>query len=424
MEKKELLVAIALLSLIFLTATASIMHAEQTSSYVKFFVYGETGCPYCMHQISFFNTTFSQNYYFCDISSNTTTCLTNFANWIRFSGMPLSVPQTFVIYNNTNLLAIVIGDVENTTFWNLFLSSPPNQTGFPVYVATDTGEVLAGYVNANTQQQEYIIYRFILGQNVTFTTTSTLTNTTTAPANTTTSITNTTIPNSYQYSGNSFIATLVSLAASDAVNICIISVYSLLIVTIAVNKSRKRAAISGLGFALGIFTGYLALGLGLLKVISSLGTLPSTIARYILAFYGIILIIYSAYSYLTQERNCIICKENEGKNNKSFLNIKSWMNKSPALHYILGLILSISLIPCSAGPYIVFILLLSTVSGMLTKILYLLIYDIIFVAPLLILLEIIVLTLKKVNERKVAIVRELVFIIAGLLLIVLAIRPI
>lgn len=366
-------------------------------SLVTFYIMGSSQCPHCTSQLNFFAHNYPNNVYFCDIASSQA-CLNQAAAWINFSGFPDAIPQTFVLYNRTYLLGIVIGEVTNQTFWEGILSAGINQTGFPIYYGTQ----LLGYVNATPTQQKLIIDNFLFPS--TTTTTAPTTNTSSYPVQ----------------KGSSFLATLVSLAFSDAINICIITVYSLLLVSIAASKSKKSAALSGIAFSIGIFTGYLALGLGLLQLISLAGGIPVIAVKYILLIYGVFLVLYAGYSYITNSRECKICKENENAGKAGVTkNIERWVAKNPVFHFFLGVGFSILLIPCSAGPYIVFVAVLSSMQG-IAKILYLLVYDIIFVAPLLVVLEIIVLTSKKIPEQKLATARRIVLVVAGIALIILS----
>lgn len=364
---------------------------------VTFYEFGESTCPHCTALLNLFAQNFPNNTNFCDIVTNQA-CLIRFSSWINFSSFPPNVPQTFVVYNRTYILAIVLGEVDNATFWSNIGNSAPSDLQFPVYA----GEQLWGYINATAAAQQFIINTFLYPPQVTNTTTYTQTSTQ-APGG--------------SISYKSFITTLASLAITDAVNICVFSIYSLLLLTIATRKSRKKAAVSGILFTAGVFTGYMLLGLGLLKVISSFGGVPSQIIRYILIVYGAILVADSLYTYMKRKK-CQICKEERGFLGK-FFSAEKWIERSPALHYIFGLLLSIALIPCSAGPYVVFLIMLSSITG-IAKLLYLLVYVLIFVAPLLIFLEVIILAMKSVPEDKVAIVRSIITPIAGLLLIAIA----
>ncbi|MGC9115453.1 MAG: hypothetical protein ACP5HH_05565 [Fervidicoccaceae archaeon] len=381
--------------------TLSPLAATAVPKEVTFYELGESTCPHCVALLNTFAQNFPNNTYFCDIATNQA-CLVRFYSWLNFSSFPASVPQTFVIYNKTYILAIVLGEVDNATFWSNIANSAPNNVQFPIYI----GEQLWGYINATPVAQQYIINTFLYPSQQTTTTTETFTSTQTS----------TPLPGG-GISYRSFITTLASLAITDAVNICVISIYSLLLLMIATRKSRKIAAISGLLFTAGVFTGYMLLGLGLLKVISAFGGVPTQILRYILVAYGALLVASSFYTYARRKR-CKVCKDDVGFLGK-FFSAGRWVEKSPLLHFVFGLLLSIALIPCSAGPYVVFLVILSSITGV-ARILYLLVYVLIFVAPLLVFLEIVILAMKSIPEDKVAVVRSIIVPIAGILLIVVA----
>jgi len=384
------------LAFIAVSATAASIPKE-----ITFYEMGESTCPHCAALLNLFAQNFPNNTYFCDIATNQA-CLVRFYSWTNFSSFPPSVPQTFVLYNKTYILAIVVGEVDNVTFWTNIANSTPSESQFPVYV----GQQLWGYINATQVAQQYIIDTFLYPSQ------------TAAPS----PPTNTTAQTSMQVAGSaisfrSFIATLASLAVTDAVNICVISIYTLLLLTIATRKSKRMAAVSGLLFAAGVFTGYMLLGIGLLRIIAALGEIPAIIMRYILAAYGVLLLTSSIYSFVKKSR-CKVCKDDGGFLGRAF-SAEKWIERSPALHYIFGLLLSIALIPCSAGPYIVFLVMLSSIAG-IARFLYLLLYVLIFVAPLLVFLEVVILAMKSIPQHKVATVRNIIVPIAGLLLILVA----
>jgi len=392
-----LLLSIAIVQLVALSITS--LAAVSVPKEVTFYEFGESTCPHCTALLNLFANNFPNNTLFCDIATSQS-CLNRFSNWLGFSSFPGSVPQTFVIYNKTYILGIVIGEVDNATFWANIALSQPNEARFPVYA----GDQLWGYVNGSVVAQQYIINTFLY-PSANNTNTSTITQPST---------------NQTQSGGGmsykSFITSLASLAITDAVNICVISIYTLLLASIATRSSKRRAALSGLLFTLGVFSGYMILGLGLLKLIAALGGLPTLIIRYLLAVYGVILIVSSVYSYV-KSKTCKTCKE-EGILGKLF-SAGKWIEKSPPLHYLFGLAISIALIPCSAGPYLVFLVMLSSITG-IAKMLYLLVYVLIFVAPLLIFLEVVVLTMKAVPESKVKLVRSIIVPLAGILLIIVS----
>jgi len=156
------------MQLVFITVSA----ANSIPNDVIFYEMGESTCPHCSALHNLFVQNFPNNTYFCDIATSQD-CLVRFYSWINISSFPLSVPQTFVVYNRTYILAIVIGEVENVTFWTNLANSAPNETRFPVYY----GDQLAGYINANQTIQQYIIDTFLYPSQAT--TSSPPTNTTT-----------------------------------------------------------------------------------------------------------------------------------------------------------------------------------------------------------------------------------------------------
>lgn len=205
----------------------------------------------------------------------------------------------------------------------------------------------------------------------------------------------------------------ISLSLADSVNPCTIYLYTILLIaasiaSIGVEKkvNYRRVIAVGLAFALAVLLGYLLLGLGLI-------TFASNIPKIFFTSVGVGFGLWIIYSALTG-RERVTAK-------KSMVKLLPKASKNILLSFSLGLLATFTLLPCSAGPYIVF-------AGIASKLLLiqaatlLLIYNLVFISPLIIVLMAILLGVSRQGIRDFLVRHNRILsIVAGILLIIVAI---
>src|SRR3989338_250129 len=175
---------------------------------------------------------------------------------------------------------------------------------------------------------------------------------------------------------------LVSIAALiDSINPC---AFSILLVTIAflfsIGKLRKKILTIGLTYILGIFLVYIFIGLGLLQVLHIFNTphFMGKLGAGILIAFGLINIINEFFPRFPVKLK--IPSAAHGK-------IAELMNRiSLPTAFILGALVGLCEFPCTGGPYLMVIGLLRDTATYAKGFGYLLLYNIIFVLPLVIIL--------------------------------------
>jgi len=205
----------------------------------------------------------------------------------------------------------------------------------------------------------------------------------------------------------------VSLALVDSVNPCTIYLYTLLLIatslsTIAVERRINRARIIavGLAFALAVMAGYILLGLGLLTVMS---VLPKIFFVAIGVGFG----LWVIYAGLTGKERIAA----KGR----MVKLLPKASKSILLSIALGLLATFTLLPCSAGPYVVFTGIASRLP-LVQAIPLLLLYNTIFILPLLAVLTAILLGVSRSEVREFLIKHNAkLSVVAGILLIIIAV---
>ena len=200
-----------------------------------------------------------------------------------------------------------------------------------------------------------------------------------------------------------FIPQFFTLAMSDSINPCTFVIYTMLLIAISVREvSRRRLYVIGSAFILAVYVSYYLLGVGLLFL-----------GRYIpLWAAGVFAIGFGIYTIVTgiMERSRIGGK---GKIRKKMFSADATFVGS----FLLGVMVSTTLLPCSAGSYLVYATIIAHGSEALAFLL-LALYNIIFVLPLVVIL----LAMGSVSESKrfsQAMVRHSMelSVVAGLLLI-------
>ena len=210
---------------------------------------------------------------------------------------------------------------------------------------------------------------------------------------------------------------VLTAAAADSINPCTFSVYTAMLL-LAMLMSRKRMLATALSFVAAIYISYtllgVALGLGVSRFLEQEPLLRSYI-KYVISGLALsfgFLSIGSSWggefkSPIPTRFKRIIesCVERVG---------------NPYTAFLAGLIISYTLLPCSMGPYLPATLTLSTLSFK-EFILGLLLYNTVFVLPLIIILLLMFLvgtrTIKKWRTKKLATME----LISGVLLIIIAI---
>ena len=173
---------------------------------------------------------------------------------------------------------------------------------------------------------------------------------------------------------------LVSAALADSINPCAFAVLILLMTSMLANGDRRRALATGLVFVATIFASYFAIGIGLYQ---ALATVSSTYWLY--AAVGVLAVLVGLFNL-----------KDALWYGKGFLlevplswrpRMKSLIRSiaSPGGACIIALMVSLFLLPCTSGPYIVILGMLSQSALNRQAVGYLLLYNIIFILPMLIL---------------------------------------
>lgn len=176
---------------------------------------------------------------------------------------------------------------------------------------------------------------------------------------------------------------IISLAAADSVNPCAMAVFALMLIAILAYNPQKKTKIlwAGLAFILAVFLTYILYGLVIIKIFQLIQAL-SLIRFWLYKLLGAGAIVLGAWEIKDFIKNRGDCKV-VPRINKLIYKITS-----PKGAFAVGFLVTIFLLPCTIGPYIVAGGILSTIETLKT-IPWLLLYNLVFVLPMLVIVLII-----------------------------------
>lgn len=218
---------------------------------------------------------------------------------------------------------------------------------------------------------------------------------------------------------------ILSLAAVDAINPCALAVMTIVLMTLLIHDAHKRknVLLGGLSFTLAVYILYFLYGLIMVQFFSH--AIPETgiYASYIFKGFGIFAIILGILNikdYFFYKPGGLATEMPLKLRPKMKFLIKKMT--SPKGAFFIGIFVTLFLLPCTIGPYIIASVELSTLNFFKT-LMWLLIYNLIFVLPMIAITFIIYLGLTTVDnvsgwkERNI----KYLHLIEGLILIILGI---
>lgn len=172
---------------------------------------------------------------------------------------------------------------------------------------------------------------------------------------------------------------IIGAALVDAINPCAFAVLVILMTTILASGERKKALLAGLAFALSIYISYLLMGLGIYKALST-----AELSGWFMKFVGSLAILVGALNikdYFWYGKGFLMEVPQSWRPKMKSL-IKSIT--SPVGAFFVGFVISLFLLPCTSGPYIVILGMLSQEKVFMSAFFWLLLYNAIFILPMII----------------------------------------
>jgi cytochrome c biogenesis protein CcdA/glutaredoxin len=217
--------------------------------------------------------------------------------------------------------------------------------------------------------------------------------------------------------------TIIAAALVDSINPCAIAVLLILISALIVSGGKKKAIKAGLAFTVSIYFSYLLFGLGLMSALQISGL--SFWFHQIVGYFAIAIGIFNLKDYFWYGGGGFVIEIP-----------RSWrpsVNKilqgvtTPIGAFAVGFVISLFELPCTGGPYIFILGLLSEQMTQIAAIPILLLYNLFFVLPLLVITFLVFAGFtniektkqwKEKNIRKLHLVTGIVMVILGLVVII------
>ncbi len=211
------------------------------------------------------------------------------------------------------------------------------------------------------------------------------------------------------------IAMVLSAAAVDAINPCAFAVLIMLLSTISSASTKKKALYSGLAFASAVYVSYFAMGFGLFKVIQ-LSSLTHIVYK-VIGGLALLLGALNLKDYFAYGAAGFVIEVPRSwrPTMKKFIRSVTSVKGS----FLIGFIISLFLLPCTSGPYIVILGMLANKATMATAIPLLLLYNLVFIFPMILISLLVYFGLsstekaEKIRKEKI----RLLHLIAGLIMI-------
>jgi len=223
------------------------------------------------------------------------------------------------------------------------------------------------------------------------------------------------------------IITIIGLAFVDAVNPCALAVMAMVLLTLLLQNPKKKRTmlLGGFAFTLAVFILYFLYGLIMVQFFSHIIPETGNLANYVFKGFGLLAIflgILNFKDYLNYQPGGIGTEMPKKLRPKVKLLIKKIT--SPVGAFVIGLIVTLFLLPCTIGPYIIASSKLS-VLNFFTTIPYLLLYNLIFIIPMIAITLIIYFSVttvegvsgwKEKNIRRLHLIEAIILAILGILM--------
>jgi cytochrome c biogenesis protein CcdA len=181
------------------------------------------------------------------------------------------------------------------------------------------------------------------------------------------------------------LARIITLALADAINPCALAVMTMVLVSILLTNDAKKhkVLLGGLAFTAAVFVGYFFYGLIIIQLFKSFVSFTSSIYPYLtktLAILAILLGIFNIKDFIQYKPGGLATEMPIKMRPK----VKQIIKKitSPKGAFFIGILVTLFLLPCTIGPYIIASGTLSTLT-LIKTIPYLLLYNFIFIIPML-----------------------------------------
>jgi len=177
---------------------------------------------------------------------------------------------------------------------------------------------------------------------------------------------------------------IIGLAFVNAINPCGLAALVLVLITILLANENKRhkVLLGGFSFVAAVFIGYLIYGMIIIKIFSGFAEFAATVTpyiKYVLSIFAIILGILNIKDYIKYQPGGLATEM--PLRFRPLMKIVIKRITGPMGAFFAGLFVTVFLLPCTMGPYIIASGELAS-RTLINAIPYLLLYNLIFVLPM------------------------------------------
>lgn len=169
-------------------------------------------------------------------------------------------------------------------------------------------------------------------------------------------------------------------AAVDAINPCALSILILLMASMLAEGERKKALVTGFSFIAAVYLSYFLMGIGTLTLIRSYTINYSGVFYKVVGIIAILFGLLNIKDYFWYGGGGFIMEVPQRWRPKMKEMIKKVV--SPWGAFIVGLVISLFLLPCLSGPYVVILGMLAAKASFFKGFLYMIVYNLVFILPM------------------------------------------
>ncbi len=169
-------------------------------------------------------------------------------------------------------------------------------------------------------------------------------------------------------------------AAVDAINPCALSILILLMASMLIEGERKKALKTGFSFIAAVYLSYFLMGIGALTLIRSYTLNYSGTFYTVVGVIAILFGLLNLKDYFWYGGGGFILEVPQRWRPKMKDIIKKIAN--PWAAFVAGLVISLFLLPCLSGPYVVILSMLAAKASFWKGFLYMIVYNLVFIVPM------------------------------------------
>ena len=195
-------------------------------------------------------------------------------------------------------------------------------------------------------------------------------------------------------------ARISALALADAVNPCVLAILTIVLITILIQNPQKRKKVlqAGLAFTTAVYIGYLFYGFLIIQIFKTFAENINSFSHYLYKGLAILAMLIGALNV----KDYFMYRPG-GIATEMPMSIRPYAKQlikkitSPTGAFFIGIFVTIFLLPCTIGPYVIASGLLAEI-GFIKALPWLLYYNILFVLPMIIITLVVYLGYTKVED--------------------------